>query len=81
MGEKKNDLFLILEQTKVCRFTLLMLALKAEPENMEVMGTEEGFIVADVDMGIVETAERNYKVRQDLKKEDWHYVYRHTSRK
>ncbi|KAF4764505.1 hypothetical protein HAV15_000025 [Penicillium sp. str.  len=45
------------------------------------MGTEEGFIVADVDMGIVEAAERNYKVRQDLKKEDWHYVYRHTGRK
>ncbi|KAJ5979424.1 hypothetical protein N7501_002766 [Penicillium viridicatum] len=45
------------------------------------MGTEEGFIVADVDMGIVEAAETNYKVRQDLKKEDWHYVYRHTGRK
>ncbi|KAJ5398462.1 hypothetical protein N7465_008951 [Penicillium sp. CMV-2018d] len=45
------------------------------------MGTEEGFIVADVDMGIVEAAETNYKVRQDLKQEDWHYVYRHTSRK
>ncbi|KAJ5803789.1 uncharacterized protein N7518_000092 [Penicillium psychrosexuale] len=45
------------------------------------MGTEEGFIVADLDMGPIEAAERNYKVRQDLKKEDWHYSYRHTGRK
>ncbi|KAJ5517680.1 Polyketide synthase enoylreductase [Penicillium expansum] len=45
------------------------------------MGTEEGFIVADVDMGVIEAAERNYKVREDLKKEDWHYVYRHTGLK
>ncbi|KAJ5146507.1 uncharacterized protein N7515_001071 [Penicillium bovifimosum] len=44
------------------------------------MGTEEGFIVADLDMAVVEAAERNYKVREDLKKEDWHYVYRHTQR-
>jgi hypothetical protein len=44
------------------------------------MGTEEGFIVADLDMEVVEAAERNYKVRQDLKKEDWHYTYRHTGR-
>ncbi|KAJ5795287.1 hypothetical protein N7457_001886 [Penicillium paradoxum] len=42
------------------------------------MGTEEGLIIADLDMAVIETAERNYKVRQDLKKEDWHYVYRHT---
>lgn len=45
------------------------------------MGTEEGFVVADLDMGPIEAAERNYKVRQDLKKEDWHYSYRHTGRK
>lgn len=44
------------------------------------MGTEEGFIVADLDMGIIEAAEKNYKVRQDLKKADWHYTYRHTGR-
>ncbi|QQK43604.1 Nitrilase/cyanide hydratase and apolipoprotein N-acyltransferase [Penicillium digitatum] len=44
------------------------------------MGTEDGFIVADVDVGAIEAAERNYKVREDLKKVDWHYVYRHTRR-
>jgi predicted amidohydrolase len=44
------------------------------------MGTEEGFMVADLDMAVIEAAERNYRVRQDLKKEDWHYVYRHTQR-
>jgi predicted amidohydrolase len=44
------------------------------------MGSEEGFVVADLDMGVIEAAERNYKVRQDLEKEDWHYTYRHTGR-
>lgn len=44
------------------------------------MGTEEGFIVADLDMTVIETAEKNYKVRQDLKRDDWYYVYRHTGR-
>lgn len=44
------------------------------------MGNEDGFVVADLDMKVVEAAERNYKVRQDLKKEDWHYTYRHTGR-
>ena len=44
------------------------------------MGTEDGLMVADLDMGVIETAERNYKVRQDLKKENWHYIYRHTGR-
>jgi hypothetical protein len=42
------------------------------------MGNEEGVRVVDVDLGILDVAERNYKVRQDLKKEDWHYVYRHS---
>lgn len=45
------------------------------------MGTEDGFMIADLDMGIIQAAERNYKVRQDLKKDNWHYVYRHTGRK
>ena len=44
------------------------------------MGSEEGIRVADMDMKVVEVAEQNYKVRQDIKKEDWHYVYRHTSK-
>lgn len=43
------------------------------------MGSEEGMRVVDMDMGLVQAAERNYKVRQDLQKEDWHYVYRHTT--
>ncbi|KAJ5134800.1 hypothetical protein N7526_006165 [Penicillium atrosanguineum] len=42
------------------------------------MGNEEGVRVVDMDLGILDVAERNYKVRQDLKKEDWHYVYRHS---
>lgn len=42
------------------------------------MGNEEGVRVVDMDLGILDVAERNYKVRQDLKKDDWHYVYRHT---
>ena len=36
--------------------------------------------MADVDIGVVEAAERNYRVRMDLKKENWHYTYRHTGR-
>lgn len=36
-------------------------------------GCEEGFRVVEVDMEILEEAERNYKVREDLSREDWHY--------
>ncbi|KAJ6155806.1 hypothetical protein N7470_006372 [Penicillium chermesinum] len=43
------------------------------------MGCEEGMQVVDMDMSVLQVAERNYKVRQDLQKEDWHYVYRHTT--
>ncbi|KAJ6107241.1 hypothetical protein N7523_008564 [Penicillium sp. IBT 18751x] len=42
------------------------------------MGNEEGVKVVEMDLGILDVAERNYKVRQDLKKEDWHYTYRHS---
>ncbi len=42
------------------------------------MGTEEGVNVVDMDMGLLEIAEGNYKVRQDIGKEGWHYVYRHS---
>jgi len=42
------------------------------------MSNEEGVRVVDMDLGILDIAERNYKVREDLKKDDWHYVYRHT---
>ncbi|CZT07561.1 related to NIT3 Nitrilase [Rhynchosporium agropyri] len=37
------------------------------------LGWEEGMSVVDVDMEILEQAEDNYKVRQDLASEGWHY--------
>lgn len=37
---------------------------------------EEGMSIVDLDMRHVEEAEANYKVRQDLAREDWYYVYR-----
>jgi hypothetical protein len=36
---------------------------------------EEGMKVVDVDMGILEEAESNYKVREDLAGANWHYGY------
>ncbi|KAK0103402.1 hypothetical protein ONS95_005428 [Cadophora gregata] len=39
------------------------------------LGWEEGMGVVDVDMEILEEAEENYKVRQDMAKEGWHYEY------
>jgi predicted amidohydrolase len=36
---------------------------------------EEGMRVLEVDMRTVEIAEQNYKIRQDLGREDWHYGY------
>jgi len=38
-------------------------------------GGEEGMKVVDVDMEILEEAESNYKVREDLARVDWHYGY------
>lgn len=35
--------------------------------------------VVELDTHILEVAERNYKVRKDLAREDWHYTYRHDS--
>ena len=40
---------------------------------------EEGMSVVDIDMELLEEAEKHYKVREDLAREDWHYVYRHDS--
>jgi predicted amidohydrolase len=40
---------------------------------------KEGMSIVDMDMEILEEAEKNYKVREDIAKEDWHYVYRHDS--
>lgn len=37
----------------------------------------EGMSIVDLDMRVLEEAEANYKVREDLKREDWWYGYRH----
>ena len=37
---------------------------------------EEGISIVDLDMRHVEEAEANYKVREDLAREDWYYIYR-----
>lgn len=41
-------------------------------------GPSEGMAVVDLDLGVLDIAEDNYKVRADLAREDWHYSYRHT---
>lgn len=38
---------------------------------------QEGMGIADLAMEMVEVAERNYRVREDLARGDWHYDYRH----
>ncbi|KAF2843378.1 carbon-nitrogen hydrolase [Patellaria atrata CBS 101060] len=38
----------------------------------------EGIAVVDLDLQILEDAERNYQVRADLARHDWHYDYRHS---
>ena len=44
----------------------------------ETMNTsEEGMSIVDIDKEILEEAEKHYKVREDLGREDWHYTYRH----
>jgi hypothetical protein len=42
------------------------------------MGAEEGVLVRELDIGVVDAAEANYKVRQDLGRGDWYYSYRHS---
>ncbi|TAQ89350.1 hypothetical protein B7494_g2340 [Chlorociboria aeruginascens] len=39
------------------------------------LGREEGMSMVEVDMRILEEAEDNYKVRQDLGREGWHYEF------
>lgn len=39
------------------------------------MGRAEGMSIVDLDMGIVKLGEENYKVREDMQKEGWHYEY------
>jgi len=41
----------------------------------------EGMSVVDLDLGVLDVAEDNYKVREDLARHDWHYDYRHDRRK
>ena len=41
---------------------------------------EEGMRIVEVDMEILEAAERNYKVREDLARDDWHYGYSHAGK-
>jgi len=36
--------------------------------------SSEGMIFADVDLGVLTTAEENYKVREDMSGADWHYT-------
>lgn len=38
---------------------------------------EEGMSIVHVDMRHVEEAEKNYKVREDIAKEKWHYKHRY----
>ncbi|GAP88292.2 putative carbon-nitrogen hydrolase [Rosellinia necatrix] len=38
-------------------------------------GRAEGMSVVDVDMDVLRIAEENYKVREDMKTEGWHYAY------
>ena len=39
---------------------------------------EEGMSIVDVDMETIGQAEAQYKVREDMARDDWHYTYRHT---
>ena len=41
---------------------------------------DEGMIVVDLDSSVIDAAEANYKIREDLAREDWHYDYRHNRR-
>jgi hypothetical protein len=34
-------------------------------------------LVVDLDLGVLDIAEDNYKVRADLARDDWHYGYSH----
>lgn len=36
--------------------------------------SSEGMVIANIDLGILKTAEHNYKVREDMSGENWHYT-------
>ena len=42
---------------------------------------EEGMSIVDLDMQILDEAEKLYKVREDIASEGWHYIYRHNALK
>lgn len=42
---------------------------------------EPGLRIVEVDMTVLDVAEENYKVREDLKRRDWHYGYSHGDEK
>jgi len=39
------------------------------------LGAEDGMSVVELDMQVLEDAESNYKVREDMGRESWHYSY------
>lgn len=39
------------------------------------LGAEEGMSVVELDMQLLEDAEENYKVREDMARQGWHYEY------
>lgn len=39
------------------------------------LGAEEGMSVVDIDLEVLDVAEKGYKVRADLAREGWHYGY------
>lgn len=38
-------------------------------------------VTVDLDLEILKIAEANYKIREDIARDDWHYDYRHTKMK
>jgi predicted amidohydrolase len=40
---------------------------------------EPGVRVVEVDLKVLDVAEENYKIREDLARDDWHYGYEHPS--
>ncbi|KAI9151791.1 Omega-amidase NIT2 [Paramyrothecium foliicola] len=45
------------------------------------LGPGEAMKVVDVDLGVLDVAERVYKVREDLKRDGWHYAYQKVNAK
>ncbi|KAI0906039.1 carbon-nitrogen hydrolase [Ustulina deusta] len=42
------------------------------------LGRAEGMSIVDLDMNVLRVAEENYKVREDMQAEGWHYAYTRT---